>query len=615
MSNQLKIATSERINPDVGNWRISTRSSSAKRYALALVYADPSGPTLFDTSIFPNGVLDNNVTSWAPGKAITEFEFNVNPRSLGLEEPPAVNIVPTQDGGQFIEHQGQIYKNITISGTTGLRPNKNTIGGFAPVVIDPDRGLPIGERTGFDDLVALINFFRFYSDNKKNPAVSHNIIMIWQNGREEELFIVEPINFRTTRDAASPLTTDYEITLKTINKLENGDVFNRVEDPFRNRNSKANEFTRISDKTRKLSRSVLELNSRFDTAVSTGQKIISRIYQPVGDILDQLTSFLSTTQRVFQVPRSALAQLIRDLDELFVETQALAVSYQTFGITDQYSQLAQSLRNTQRAIAGIFAEDILFINSPNVKLNAKVQTYNKFTDDTGPTGGDPNLLENESGGSGVGESTINNGETIRKVANRLLGNSSRWKILVILNKLKPPYLSPTGDGISILRPGDKILFPIEGAVPSTNVKPETTGERKQNPIEERLGRDLKISANQAVSGIGVFDMQVNNKGDLTTVEGSENLIQAVIIKFETEQGEQPLHPNFGLQFPIGVKFTGSRSIIAYQIAAKTSILNDERIDQINNFKFSLAGNTVTVKAEFSIKGFDDPLSIDFNVLR
>jgi hypothetical protein len=41
--------------------------------------------------------------------------------------------VPTQDGGQFVEHQGQIYKNIQITGTTGMRPNRK-VWFFIPIL-------------------------------------------------------------------------------------------------------------------------------------------------------------------------------------------------------------------------------------------------------------------------------------------------------------------------------------------------------------------------------------------------------------------------------------------------------------------------------------------------
>ena len=143
-----KLSATELISPDRKNWQLHRRSD-AKRYALSLFKDPRTAVKIPGTDIEENGFIH-------------EFEFNVNPSDMDLEEPAAVTIVPTQNQGQFIEHQGSIFKNISISGTTGMRPNKKATGAFTPSIINPDTLLPGDEKTGFDDLVELVNFFRRY---------------------------------------------------------------------------------------------------------------------------------------------------------------------------------------------------------------------------------------------------------------------------------------------------------------------------------------------------------------------------------------------------------------------------------------------------------------------
>ena len=123
-----KLSATELIDPDRKNWQLHRRSD-AKRYALSL-FKDPRiAVKIPGTDIEENGFIH-------------EFEFNMNPSDMDLEEPAAVTIVPTQNQGQFIEHQGVIYRNITISGTTGLRPNKKETGSFTYSTLNPYTLLP-----------------------------------------------------------------------------------------------------------------------------------------------------------------------------------------------------------------------------------------------------------------------------------------------------------------------------------------------------------------------------------------------------------------------------------------------------------------------------------------
>ncbi|NIM46289.1 MAG: hypothetical protein GTO54_11830, partial [Nitrososphaeria archaeon] len=85
---------------------------------------------------------------------------------------------------------------------------------------------------------------------------------------------------------------------------------------------------------------------------------------------------------------------------------------------------------------------------------------------------------------------------------KLLGHSGKWKSLVMLNGLKAPYISKDGDGIDVLRPGDYILYPTNGRTSNPAVALETTGKyRTLSPVEERLGRDIRLSSPTSAGAI------------------------------------------------------------------------------------------------------------------
>lgn len=60
----------------------------------------------------------------------------------------------------------------------------------------------------------------------------------------------------------------------------------------------------------------------------------------------------------------------------------------------------------------------------------------------------------------VREITLEQGEILERIAQREYGDASRWVDIVVLNNLKPPYISTTRqDGIKI--PGDKLLIGVD----------------------------------------------------------------------------------------------------------------------------------------------------------
>jgi hypothetical protein len=604
------------------NWSISTRAQSRGLYALALVdierFSGTSGAALLGTKGLSNKSLALSDTTHGFGG---EFVFDVNPKQMDLEEPASVNIVPTQDG-QYVEHHGSIYKNITLSGTMGMRPTKRSgvsvlpfLGGpnpFAQPDIDPANNLPRGEKSGFETLLALRNLFRQYFDIKKSGE-AHKWVMVWQNGKEGEFYVVEPMVFRTRRQSGSPLTSLYEIQLQTIRKWDL-QIQDRDTDVRRERTALMRFNERLNQYNRKLANALRVAENLVDRTATVAQATLNSVISPARTLFDGLTGVSRAATNGLAIPRHSvalLAQSALDLVEEIQQTDAAINAYKQQGIITQFSEVVDAYKNIFRTATSVYAEDSLFEQSQGSIYTRRGEAYRAPVTGKPRTGGSPTDVSNLRPAPATAPAEVGNQDTIFSLAQRLLGDQARWKELTLLNDLKAPYVDPTGDGINVLRPGDTILFPADTLSLPSGVETDTT---EADSIVKRLGRDIKLVAYEAAGGVVDMDMEVNSRGDLALIEGVPNMAQAVQIKFSTEQGTLPTHPRFGVALPIGSK-AQVRSLVSFHMNLRASLLADSRISNINRLKFTLNGNVVNIHTELQIASADQSVAISFDARR
>ena len=84
----------------------------------------PAGGDMSDASL--GGILAAG--GLGAQSAVSGFFFPVNPESINISTPYAVQITPTL-GGIVEEHSGAVFYNITVSGTTGIIPDLAYIDG------------------------------------------------------------------------------------------------------------------------------------------------------------------------------------------------------------------------------------------------------------------------------------------------------------------------------------------------------------------------------------------------------------------------------------------------------------------------------------------------------
>lgn len=144
----------------------------------------------------------------------TEFNLPITPQEIQQTEDFAVSIKPTQ-GGSVINHSGNKFKTLIISGTTGVQPYRGMQG------VNMATGNAFGQpnelkyRSGYEVFQHFRAWMRAYHQMKTKPG-SEKYRMLFRNYKDWEFLYVEPIKFTMKRSAAKPLLYDYNVVFKVL---------------------------------------------------------------------------------------------------------------------------------------------------------------------------------------------------------------------------------------------------------------------------------------------------------------------------------------------------------------------------------------------------------------
>lgn len=143
-----------------------------------------------------------------------EFKLPITPQEITQTEDFAVSIKPTQ-GGTVVNHSGNKYKTLNISGTTGVQPNRGLLGvlqASGNALGKPD---DLKYRSGYEVFQHFRMYLKAYHE-AKSKAGKTELRMLWRNYKDWEFLYVEPIKFVMKRDANRPLLYNYNIQFKVI---------------------------------------------------------------------------------------------------------------------------------------------------------------------------------------------------------------------------------------------------------------------------------------------------------------------------------------------------------------------------------------------------------------
>ncbi len=581
-----------------------------------------------------------------------EYYFSVPPQIHEVESPFAVSVVPTQSASKWTEGFGILSKSFRISGTTGLRPNKVsqafglTTTTFKSADTDLATGLSTGattnpnfqgvvntptyqspgvnslEFTGHDSIIMLNNMFNLYSDLMREGNT--NIVMVWRNVKDDDFWIVEPLNFKISQTSKSPFLYSYNIVLKSLARFDRS-------------------LAAISTAD---AQGPIRGDSGFSARMQQNAQVMATTYYSTlasGDLLQGITNVSTITgpiqtlmNLVTHATTGNLVPAERIIGQAFILKQTLTTNLSKLinlpnAVGKRFRRLERDWRRLRLTCDSILTEK-RYQNSVKSYTNRRDRIVRAHTSPsmfvpgstTLPnTGGSPSFIGNTPPVSSVDQGVVQANDDIRLIAQRYLGDARRWQELVILNELKPPYVSATGEG-NTLKPGDAILFPgTKPQVSSTliGVKNENNQEYDDDNVrastlllDQTYGRDLLLSSNESAGGIELTDLVVNQRGDLATVSGIDNVKQAIGIKFATEQGELKCHPYFGARYAIGRKATTS-SFNQFRGNTLATFLSDGRIREVSNLVITSVEDTLLVSATAQLVNGNDYINTSFALRR
>lgn len=556
------------------------------------------------------------------GIVVDRFGFDIPPQVSRLDEDAAVTATAAQDGGYWSDERGQYFKMLSVSGHFGFRPTPKTRSRdpFSSVRGSVDQlgdqvtaiqGRPItnlipeGEVSGDTRYRKLHNLVRTYFDFKKSRALAGRYVLVWANWKMGEVYISQVVRF--TRDRSTPrgkFITSYNFTLRLLEPL----LLEPPRDFLKALNRADGERNLFLDKVKK-SVQILETSSRLirqaaQASIDYGFDIFDTVVRPIDSVVESLNDTADIALSSVQQTIDFAAQVARiPLGSLKGAHRSLLQAVEIARAEEGFNQVAYDYLRADRSIAEVYSNlsQMIGLGGLNNARNQVAKQYKTWDGDAAldseaiPAG----EMKRGDGGSNTslgGGSAPSSYRTVRLpgrvtpqgFAAEYLGSAGRWKEIVLLNRLSPPYFSPQGDGKTILRPGDPVKLPSPPDDTSGDSQVYSDSESVLDEDEFLFGQDLKVD-------LETRDLVIDANGDFELVNGLDNLKQAMYIKIWTRPGDLKAHPWFGFSPSIGEGVSVDKLSENY-FQVRSTLLSDVRIDDIASLLVEAHGDILKVSA-------------------
>lgn len=540
--------------------------------------------------------------------AIDTHVFPINPQNYVLTEPFTSVLTPTEDGSVVAEENGLIIREIQLTGTHGFATKT------APTFLGVS-GREVGGTTLSGNLhfQALRRLFRKYSELKKDPSRGPKIRMVFHSLKDDDHFVVVPRSFETPRDARTTrVHYTYRITLAVIDNSERR--LRAPRDPF---------------------------------GLASVGRVISEAFNDARSFFAELTAGLSTLKRKIGNIQAVLINVGGFLNAVgnFVRGAGEVIKFglqQANNIIDTLDRAGDQLADSiVDATLGTFGEGVRQIRQLTNSLQRITTFGDKFTnavderlerirrDFAGEQGLTRDDLENGTAGASDGSATrvargstpandefptptgirlyeIKRTDTIDSIAARF---DVPPPIIIILNDLRFPYITD-GGGPRVKQPGDELLIPVFETVRDDSDGGLLPSAEYLTPDEALYGRDLALDRT-VLEDEDRFDVKVDTaRGgfDAETITGLDNVVQGVRIIIETERGSTVYIPDLGIRRTVGISGT-IRHVVLAALNLRTAVLQDPRIDEIQDSNVVLDGDVLQQEITPIVRGQRDQVTL------
>lgn len=579
------------------------------------------------------------------------FPLVLNPQTITMSDPFTVTATPTLDGGLYVEENGIISRQLTITGQTGFAPRtgpkgaqytqnssfENTEGASFRYRGKNTPAMLSGQRH-FQYLQDRV--FRTYGDLKRNPNLAKDTKLFFHNPKDDEHWEVIPQSFTMNRDAARPLTYQYSIALLVVGTgeedveplfpSEDTSIFNSMKDVVKTVRSaidNANATLRDmpSEILAEIEQQVPALKGAVDLAglVSTtipalingasafvegGASLIAAPFNTVTRITSQLDLALNNLAGSSFRGGDTVRQSLRGMQDAI---HRFGVHPQTFQ-SDAQRQLADE-RRRQELTTSVSQTALLAAEAaPSTSLRQLDGLgTGLLAGDRGRARAETGLARNEPVTRSGKQYIVTQGDTLPRLAARFLKDKTRWRQIAVLNGLRAPYISEHQLPFT-RRSGDEILIPSPEAPPSELVGAAGFGIGTEATQAERLlYTDLRlVQSDDAPQNF--FDMEIDVEGgstDFSLAAGIENLTQGIRTRLTTEQGTDVLYRGLGHKAVVGVGVqVVDEEMTEFRLVA--AVQADPRIVGVRGVEFTQTqSDVIDVEMDAEVRGFGEQVPI------
>jgi len=488
-------------------------------------------------------------------------------------------------------------------------------------------------ETGYTQFHHLRNYFRAYVELKKDPT-KDNFQLVFMNYKDNEFLKVEPLKFTMRRTSSKPFLYDYEITLKGIGRYEAPKVeSNAIRDAVNFINEAADTVADVTAEVSNVVGFVKYVNQGVADIVLQPLARVSAAATVLNNATDEYREFINSPDDFFwnqinneasrvkaqwgstmenslgtktdeqranertdasgrvlekvDSETAAKMQISREIRLMELESpdnvervarQELTVSKlknlqsDIKTVMDQFSEATGADTGEQLVDEEYQALNALkkaYIVMDGLVLNEKFFTQTIDSEIAGLSSyfSEPTFIPTPTSARGI---IILGTDNIKSIAARELGSADRYKELIILNDLVPPYIIPASypDEKRVLKRGESILIP-EFSVPSIEVPFYwRTYEITKNltAFERSLFVDVELTQDN--------DFAINNASDMSLVAARENALQSLRVRLGLEPGSLKLHTQVGFTGEVGVKNIANWELL--RLAFEQTITMDPR---------------------------------------
>lgn len=597
------------------------------------------------------------------------FPLILPPKAITMDEPFAAEITPTQQGGLYVEESGIVQRTLRIRGNTGFKPRKlKTYGSMGesppgpafavpfsvfPQKVSHSRKLPpvaAADISGHRHFQYLQDsLFRVYADLKRDPVTAKDTAMFFHNPKDDEHWRVIPRRFTMERDSSQPTLYNYNIELTIVGPAEAGTDLDFDDkswlDDFNNAIQIASMGANLT------SGAINDLTAMAD---DIGTQISN-----ITVLIDNTTTILTATQDFIDGNKALI-----DLPHAWVISNAeLLEAAASLTVEDPDQTVPPWVTNKIRtAVDGLelIASNPSSFETPNTTTITDIRGYQdlrrtvsqekqtEVTDSNGPssfveleqlgTGLTPGEVTSSAGSTLAGgdilkyrnlqKVEVGQGDTLASLAAQHLGDARLWQYIATANGIKPPYVNDQASTPLIRGNADESLFGHSLGIGSEILIPTNAASPKDYPLLPVLGTQIDEPTNNMLLGIdaklevangatgdsmSVWDVAIdteNGSTDVKTVEGMDNIEQAVTMRLLTEYGTDTLYKKVGLKRIVGLNFKFA-DLANARYRLRDAVSADARVATISDLRFDQSedGDGLITELTAQLRGFAESRSI------